>query len=225
MSVCLCVTFCLSLNCKSWIRISIQFELSARGEKRDAGKRPNVLAWNASWPDNPRSAAHRAAQDLVCINSFSSTMMQYVECMNESCILELMPTWNCFSSTKLHRAVREGGQAGWGDLRLWGCSPQFAYFVQEGLSPQGLVVARFSESPSCKVVKLSNYSYSDKRLRQPETLRPRIPGPIKVAPVVAGLPCWLDLSWELSMQIIRWRAEGWELLMQIIRRRAESFFF
>ena len=29
------------------------------------GKRHNVLARNASWPDNPRSAAHRAAQDLV----------------------------------------------------------------------------------------------------------------------------------------------------------------
>ena len=28
--------------------------------------------------------------------------------MNESCVLELIPTWNCFSSTKLHRAVREG---------------------------------------------------------------------------------------------------------------------
>ena len=28
--------------------------------------------------------------------------------LNESPILELMPTWNCFSSTKLHRAVREG---------------------------------------------------------------------------------------------------------------------
>ena len=28
------------------------------------GKCPNVLARNASWPDNPRSAARRAAQDL-----------------------------------------------------------------------------------------------------------------------------------------------------------------
>ena len=26
---------------------------------------PNFLPWNASWPDNPRSAARRAAQDLV----------------------------------------------------------------------------------------------------------------------------------------------------------------
>ena len=42
--------------------------MSARGKKRDAGKCPNVLAWNASWPDNPRSAARRAAQDLVIKN-------------------------------------------------------------------------------------------------------------------------------------------------------------
>ena len=35
-------------------------------KKRDTGKRQNVLARNASWPDNPRSAARRAAQDLVC---------------------------------------------------------------------------------------------------------------------------------------------------------------
>ena len=34
-------------------------------EKRDTGKRPNVLARNASWPNNPRSSARRAAQDLV----------------------------------------------------------------------------------------------------------------------------------------------------------------
>ena len=33
--------------------------------KRDAGKRPNILPRNASWPKNPRSAARRAAQDLV----------------------------------------------------------------------------------------------------------------------------------------------------------------
>ena len=48
-----------------FVRISIQFKLSSRGEKRDTGKRPNVFARNASWPDNPRSAARRAAQDLV----------------------------------------------------------------------------------------------------------------------------------------------------------------
>ena len=65
VSVCLWVIFCLSLTCKNWIRISVQFELSAIGKKRDAGKRPNVLARNASLPDNPRSAARRAAQDLV----------------------------------------------------------------------------------------------------------------------------------------------------------------
>ena len=35
-------------------------------------------------------------------------MPKYIECLNESCILELMPTWNCFSSAKLHIAVREG---------------------------------------------------------------------------------------------------------------------
>ena len=38
-------------------------------QKRDTGKRQNVLARNASWPDNPRSAARRAAQDLVKINT------------------------------------------------------------------------------------------------------------------------------------------------------------
>ena len=37
-------------------------------QKRDTGKRQNVLARNASWPDNPRSAARRAAQDLVLKN-------------------------------------------------------------------------------------------------------------------------------------------------------------
>ena len=42
-----------------------QLEVDQACEKRDAGKRPNVLAQNASWPDNPRSAARRAAQDLV----------------------------------------------------------------------------------------------------------------------------------------------------------------
>ena len=42
-----------------------QFELSGGGANQDDGKRPNVLARNASWPDNPRSAARRAAQDLV----------------------------------------------------------------------------------------------------------------------------------------------------------------
>ena len=31
----------------------------------DTGKRQNVLARNASRPDNPRSAARMAAQDLV----------------------------------------------------------------------------------------------------------------------------------------------------------------
>ena len=33
--------------------------------KRDIGKPPNVPAGNVSWPDDPRSAALRAAQDLV----------------------------------------------------------------------------------------------------------------------------------------------------------------
>ena len=92
-------------------------------------------------------------------------------------------------------------------------------------STQGLVVARFSESPSCKVVELYNYFYSDKRLRQPETLRPRIPGPIKVAPVVAGLPCWLAwleprtfnanyplVSWELRTFNANYRVKSCELL-------------
>jgi len=37
VSVCLCVTLCLSLICKSWIRISIQFELSALGKKETLG--------------------------------------------------------------------------------------------------------------------------------------------------------------------------------------------
>ena len=40
VSVCLWVTFCLSLICESLIRISTQFELSA-GAKRDVGKRPS----------------------------------------------------------------------------------------------------------------------------------------------------------------------------------------
>ena len=38
-------------------------------KKRDTGKRPTALARNASWPDNPRSAARRAAQDLVIKNT------------------------------------------------------------------------------------------------------------------------------------------------------------
>ena len=57
--VCLCVIFCLPLTCENGMRVSIQFELSAGGAKRDVGKPPNV-----SWPQNPRSAARRLAQDL-----------------------------------------------------------------------------------------------------------------------------------------------------------------
>ena len=46
-------------------------------EKRDAGKRPNVLARNASWPDNPRSAARRAAQDLVVQKAVDSPPLSF----------------------------------------------------------------------------------------------------------------------------------------------------
>ena len=42
-----------------------QLEVDQACKKRDAGKRPNVLPRNASWPDNPKSAARRAVQDLV----------------------------------------------------------------------------------------------------------------------------------------------------------------
>ena len=47
-----------------WEREVIHLQL-----RNESLKRPNVLPWNASWPDNPGSAARRAAQDLVKINS------------------------------------------------------------------------------------------------------------------------------------------------------------
>ena len=62
-------TFWLSFNCESWIRISIQFEVSTGGAKRDVGKPPNVPAWNVSWSDHPKSTAHSAEQDIVNLTS------------------------------------------------------------------------------------------------------------------------------------------------------------
>ena len=90
--------------------------------------------------------------------------------------------------------------------------------LHKSTSQQSLVMARFSESSSCKNVKLYNYFYSDKRLRRPETLRPRIPGPIKVAPVlVAGLPGWLArLELRTFNANYLLETESREHLMQII---------
>ena len=70
--------------------ISIQFELSSRGEKRDTGKRLNVLARNASWPNNPRSAARRAAQDLVIINKQIATLYSFTSIMEHQVLQSQM---------------------------------------------------------------------------------------------------------------------------------------
>ena len=129
-------------------------------------------------------------------------------------------TWNCFSLAKLHRAVR-GGQAGglrWPEtLRL---QPQVYIFCT---SPQGLVVARFSESPSCKVVKLFTYLQRQEveATWDFEATDPRSDKSGSSGGRVALLP---RSTWELSMQIIRLRAESWELLMQIICWRLRASF-
>ena len=113
------------------------------------------------------------------------------------------------------------GQAGglrWPEtLRL---QPQVYIFCT---SPQGLVVARFSESPSCKVVKLFTY-LQRQEVEATWDFEATDPWSDKSGSSGGRVALLPRSTWELSMQIIRLRAESWELLMQIICWRLRASF-
>ena len=71
--------------------------MSARGTKQDFDKPPNVPAGNVSWPNNPRSAACRTAQNLVLqkmnkrVDTFKQATPRNLKTSFSNCILDKHP--------------------------------------------------------------------------------------------------------------------------------------